>query len=158
MLMTLENTLLEKLSEWQPQPGRHELHAASDGWGATVTADRSDATGCLVWELNLRSDGTAAVAVEQWAATTAERITGLMEPLKVVEVDAHLNQAQLRSNSPLERGNKRLYYELLLSGIGHAVLRRFQTVEGTNGRTQVAFAVTHEMLAKLAGDVAGLAS
>jgi hypothetical protein len=158
MLMTLENTLLEKLSEWQPSPGRHELHVADGGWSATVTADRSDALGCLLWELRLQRDGTAEIDVQKWAVAAAERVSGLMQPLKVVEVDALRNQAQLRSDCPAERGGKRLYHELLLSGIGHAVLRRFQTTNGTTGREQVAFAVTHEAVARLAGDVASAAA
>src|SRR5579862_2291744 len=114
MLMTLENTLLEKLSEWQPQPGRHELHVADGGWRATVTADRSDALGCLLWELRLQREGTAEIDVQKWAVAAAERVNGLMQPLKVVEVDTLRNEAQLRSDSPSERGGKRLYHELLL--------------------------------------------
>jgi len=155
--MTLENTLLERLSEWQPPPGRRELHVASGGWSANVTADRSDALGCLLWELKMQSDGTAEIDVPKWAAAAAERVTGLMQPLKVVEVDTFRNEAQLRSDAALDRGDKRLYHELLLSGIGHAVLRRFQTINGTTGREQVAFAVTHEALARLVGDVTGAA-
>jgi len=154
MLMILENKLLEKLGEWQPEPGRHDLHVASDGWSATLTADRSDVLGCLLWELNLRRDGTEAVDVHQWATAAAQRVSGLTEPLKVVEIDTARNQAQLRSNVPSQRGEKRSYYELLLSGIGHAVLRRFQTANGTSSRDQVAFAITHETLARLAADLA----
>ena len=63
----------------------------------------------------------------------------------------------MRPNSAAIRfwsaGDKRLYHELLLNGLGHVVLRRFQTVNGTTGREQVAFAVTHEALARLAEDV-----
>jgi hypothetical protein len=78
-----------------------------------------------------------------------------MEPLKVIEVDSVGKQAQLRSESPLERGDKRFYYELLLSGLGVATLRRYQTDSGNGKRAQTTFALTHEALAKLAGDVAG---
>ena len=155
--MTLENTLLERLSEWQPAAGRQDLHVAEGGWGATVTADRSDALGCLVWELNLRRDGTAEVDVQKWAAAAAERVTGLMEPLKVVEIDSTRREAQLRSETVLERRGKKLYYELLLRGNATALLRRYQTVNGNGKRDQVAFALTHEVLAKLAGDVAASA-
>jgi hypothetical protein len=151
--MTLENMLLEKLSEWQPSPGRQELYLTAEGWGVTVTADRSDALGCLAWELNLRREGTAGVPLQPWAAA-ASRVSGLMEPLKVIEIDSSRNEAQLRSESPSQRGAKRLYYELVLSGLGSAVLRRFQTAEAAiSRREQVVFAVTHESLAKLAGDL-----
>jgi hypothetical protein len=153
MPMTLESTLLEKLSEWQPPPARAELHVASAGWHAMVIADRSDALGCLLWELKLQSDGTDEIDVRKWADATAKRVSGLTQPLKVVEVDAIRKEAQLRSDTVLERGDKRLYHELLLNGLGHAVLRRFQTVNGTTGREQVTFAVTHEAVARLAEDV-----
>ena len=49
-----------------------------------------------------------------------------------------------------------LYYEVHLRGLTHATVRRFQAnrAAGTR-REQVAFALTHEVLAKLAGDIAG---
>ncbi len=149
--MTLENTLLERLSEWQPGAGRQDLHVAAEGWSATVTADRADVLGCLVWELNVRRDGSAGTDVRAWASAAAERITGLLEPLKVVEIDSERNEAQLRSDTPTQRGDKRFYYELLLRGNATALLRRYQT------REQTAFALTHEVLAKVADDVTAAA-
>jgi hypothetical protein len=151
--MTLENTLLEKLSEWQPPPGRHESHVSAESWSASVTADRSDALGCLLWELIVQRDGTAEMDVQTWAAKVAERVRGLAQALKVVEVDDLRKQAQLRSESPQERNGKRHYHELVLSAIGHAVLRRFETANSTTKRQQVPFAITHEALAKIAGDL-----
>lgn len=155
--MTLENTLLERLSEWRPTKGRHDLHVAAQGWRVTATADRSDELGTLLWELTLQRDGSAETDVQAWANTVAQRVTGLMEPLKVVEVDTGRKEAQLRSETPLQRGDKRYYYELMLSGLGAATLRRYQTVPGNSHRDQVTFALTHEVLAKLAGDVAAAA-
>ena len=155
--MTLENTLLEKLSEWRPRPGRQDLHVAGEGWHVTVTADRSDVLGCLLWELNLQRDGSGGTDVQTWATNAAARISGLMEPLKVVEVDSSRQAAQLRSESPLERGEKRYYYELLLNGLGVATLRRFQTLHGGGRREQITYALTHEALTKLVGDLTRLA-
>ena len=152
--MTLENTLLERLSEWQPPAGRQELFVAGNGWNTTVTADRSDVLGCLTWELQLQSEGALAVELENWAKAAADRVTGLMEPLKVVEVDTTRKLAQLRSEAPLQRGKKKMYYELMLSQSGNATLRRFAKTDGAAGREQVAFAITHEALAKVAYDVA----
>ena len=149
--MTLENTLLERLSEWRANGVRQDLHIAADGWATTVTADRCDELGCLVWELNLRRDGSAGTDVKTWANAAAQRVTGLLEPLKIVEIDNIRNEAQLRSETPTQRGDKRFYYELLLRGNATALLRRYQV------REQTAFALTHEVLAKLAGDVAACA-
>jgi hypothetical protein len=155
MLMTLENTLLEKLSEWQPAPGRQELSVGDPdaGWSVTLTADRSDMLGCLLWELSLHC-GAGVADLAGWAGRAAERVSGLMEPLKVIEVDNDRRQAQLRSESPLQRADKCFYYELLLQSGGSAVLRRFQAGTTTTHREQVTFALTHEVLAKLASDVA----
>ena len=154
--MTLENTLVEKLSEWQPQPGRQELHVAEGGWSVTVAADRSDALGCLLWDVTLRSQGGTDIDVSKWAATAAERVSGLMEALKVVEIDTARKEAQLRSESPRERGEQRLYYELLLRS-REAVLRRYQTKVHSSHRDQIAFALTHEAVAKLVADLAASA-
>ena len=51
--MTLENTLLENLAEWRPPAGRRTLTVPDEAaaWSVSVTADRSDVLGCLVWEL-----------------------------------------------------------------------------------------------------------
>ena len=145
--MTLENMLLERLSEWRVSGVRQDLHIAADGWATTVTADRGDEVGCLVWELNIRRDGSAGTDVKTWASAAAQRVTGLLEPLKIVEIDNTRNEAQLRSETPTQRGDKRFYYELLLRGNATAMLRRYQA------REQTAFALTHEVLAKLAADV-----
>jgi hypothetical protein len=155
--MTLESTLREKLSEWQAPPGRQELRTTAEGWSAAVTADRTDVVGAVVWELNLQREGSAPVAVRPWANEVARRVSGLMEPLVVVEVDATVDQAQLRSQRPLQREGSGFYYELLLSGLGSASLKRYQTAAGSSGREQTAFTLTHEALAKLAGDIASAA-
>lgn len=152
--MTLENTVLERLSEWQPAPGRQDLHVAdpASGWSVTLTADRSDVLGCLLWEMAVRHSGAVA-DLGAWANRVAERVGGLMEPLKVVEIDVERREAQLRSDSPLQRGEKRFYYEVVMQGNGSAVLRRFLAASATAKREQVTFALTHEAVAKLAGDV-----
>jgi len=153
--MTLENTLLEKLSEWQPAAGRQELYVPVEGWNTTIAADRSDVLGCLLWELSVRRDGTDGVDLQKWATSVARQAGDLS--LKIVEIDTTRNEAQLRSETPQQRGGKRLYHELLLSSLGTAVLRRFQAADGNKARQQVAFAVTHEALAKLASDIVAAA-
>jgi len=78
-----------------------------------------------------------------------------MEPLAVLEVDVMRNEALLRSDTPAERADKLFYYECLLSGTGPATLRRHQNTRLPGSwREQVAFALTHEALAKVAADLA----
>jgi hypothetical protein len=156
--MTLENTVLQKLSDWHPPQGRQSLNVpdADAGWTVALTADRSDVLGCLVWDLTLhrRASVPANVTLSGWAERIAERATGLLEPLKVHEVDVERNEALLRSDGPTQRGDVLFYYEILLRGTTCAEVRRYQAARQANApREQVAFALTHEALAKLVGDL-----
>ena len=158
--MTLAETLHPRLSDWRPTgDGRHSwADTFSDaGWSVRVTADKADTLSCLVWELALdrAADAPEGLTLKAWAGAVASRVAGLMEDLKLLEVDEPRGEALLRSESPAKRGEAVAYYEVKLSGVSSAVVRRYQAVRGAGGRAQVAFALTHEVIAKLAGDIAG---
>jgi hypothetical protein len=123
----------------------------------TLTADRADTLSCLVWELTLARTGAApeGLTLRGWAEGIAARATGLLEPLKLLEVDDARNEAVLRSTAPARKGERVAYYEVRLHGLDRAVVRRFSADRTKTGREQTAFALTHEVLAKLAGDIAG---
>lgn len=153
--MSLENTLLEKLADWRPD-GRQQLIVPGEAWTVVLAADRSDQVGCLLWELTLRRAAAAGPGkpLQAWAERVAGRVTGLLEPLKLLEVDSLRDEALLRSEEPAQRGEKLFYYELLLQGRGEALLRRYHGAHhGQARREQVAFALTHEALAKLVADL-----
>ncbi len=157
--MTLVNTILQRLAEWRPGPGRHSLTVPDpgDGWSASVTADRVEEVGCLVWEMSVSRTAELAAdekAVRAWADRVAGRATGLLESLKVLEIDAGRREALLRSEEPARNGDEVFYYEVRLRGLGTASVRRFRASKQAAGREQVAFAVTREALAKLAADLA----
>jgi len=153
--------VLQKLADWQPSSaGRHNLVIPdeSSGWTATLTADRCDGLSCLVWELELRRTAPASAtgdkALRAWADRIADRVTGLLEPLKVVEVDLARAEALLRSDTPTVRDNKAFHYEVHLRGTSSASLRRYAVCQKTGGRReQVAFALTHEAIAELTSDL-----
>lgn len=158
--MTLAEMLHRKLSDWRPSGGGR--HSWSDsfpdaGWSVRVTADKADSLSCLLWELALDRTGDApdGLTLKAWAAAVASRVGGLMEDLKVLEIDEMRGEAVLRSETPATRGEALSYYEVKLAGVSSAVVRRFQAVRGAGGRTQAVFALTHEVIARLAGDVAG---
>lgn len=158
--MTLPESLLPKLSEWHPAgTGRHELSATAPdaGWAVHLTADKADTLSCLAWELALARTGEApaGLTLRAWAEGVAARATGLLEPLKLLEVDDARGEALLRSAPPAKKGERVTYYEVRLDGLARAVVRRFAATRTASGREQVAFALTHEVLAKLAGDIAG---
>src|SRR5262249_50864391 len=158
---TLENTLLQRLSEWRPSgDGRHNLAVRDDaaGWTVTLTADRQDQIGCAVWELALRRNQAAAVtdpaaALRAWAERTAKQVKGLLETLSVVEVDVGRNEALLRSGDPARRGEAVSYYEVRLKGTSEALVQRFKGATNGGKRTQVPFTLTHEVLARFAADL-----
>ncbi|MBY0525655.1 MAG: hypothetical protein K2R98_19780 [Gemmataceae bacterium] len=158
--MTLENKLLQKLSKWKLSGSHRQDLVVVDGesgWTATLSAERCDDLGCLVWELALqRSTPLVADASElrAWANRATSRVTGLLEPLRLVEVDGSRLEAQLRSQTPTARDDRRFYYEVLLRANGLATVRRYQASQpSSHHREQVGFALTHEVLAKLAADL-----
>ncbi len=159
--MTLAELLLEKLSSWHPTAdGRHSLTESfpEQGWTVTLAADRTDTIGTVAWELSLarNAEPPAGLTLPAWANQIADRNSGLLEDLKVFEVDATLNEAVLRSDSPAVRGDDRFYYEVRLHGLSLATVRRYKANRSAGTRReQTGFTLTHESLAKLAGDIAG---
>ncbi len=158
--MTLTERLLPELSEWTPTgDGRHSLGVAipAAGWNVQFSVDRADSLSCLVWNMTLTRIGTAppGSTLRTWAEGIAKRATGLLEPLILLEVDDTRAEAILRSESPATRGQQLAYYEVQLFGLDRATVCRYTASRAASGREQVAFALTHEVLAKLAGDIAG---
>jgi hypothetical protein len=153
--MSLDAQLLEKLANWRSTSGRATLEASGDGYNAAVAVECVDVIGCRLWELALRpSSGTATIELKSRAEQLCQQVTGLMEPLRLVEVDSLGNVALLRSEQPGQLGDDRFYYELLLHGDGSSVIRRYRTPQADQPRRQqVAFTLTHEALAKLVRDM-----
>lgn len=150
-------TLLPKLNSWSPTGiGLHSLAVPLEhGWTASVTAERVESLGCRATEISLHRAARPASAADltEWALRSAQRATGLLEPLKIIEVDSTRSEAILRSAAPTVRDDKLQYYELHLRGTHAATLRRYEA-ERTAGRRQVtAFVLTHEAIAKLAEDL-----
>jgi hypothetical protein len=155
--MTLNDILAEKLANWRPE-GRQSLIASDAGvpWSAEVTAECVDRVGCRLWELTLRRAGTDLdeSALKEWAGRVAGRVTGLLEPLELVEVDAPRRVALVRSAGPGQRGDDLYYYEALFHGDGAVEFRRYQGSHQPGARRQqVAFTLTHDALARLVSDL-----
>jgi hypothetical protein len=156
----ISELLLPKLSEWQPTgTGRHSWshYLPDQGWNVFLTADRVDSLGSLVWELSaarLSLLETKPEELKAWADRVAKKATGLMEPLRVIEIDSTRQEALLRSESPASRADRVFYYEVKLFGKNRAELRRFEAKPGVTGRRdQVPFALTNEAIAKLLSDL-----
>jgi hypothetical protein len=152
--MTLENTLLQKLSRWRfPAGTRQTLDAADAGWSVTVDAECADTVGCRVWEVSLSRPVPLTDDVQERAGRVAQRVTGLLEPLKLLELDAAKGTALLRSATPKSTADGLAYYEILLKAGGSANVRRYESERAGGKRKQVGYTLTHEALAKLADDL-----
>jgi hypothetical protein len=158
--MTPSDQLINDLTEWRPAgTGPHSFgHTLDTGWTVGITAESADTVGCRLTELAVARPApvkpSTAADLKRWAGRTVARATGLLEPLKLIEMDAARSEAVLRSETPAQRGTSIEYYEVLLRGRQAATLKRYKASRtGTGKRRAVPFALTHEAIAKLAGDL-----
>ncbi len=155
--MTLADTLLAKLAKWRPDSGRQTLDVAhpESGWAVAVEAGHVELLGGRLWDVTVRPLRPAATAdLRARAEQVAARVTGLLEPLRLVEVDDARGLAQLRSDKPGNWGDGQFYYEVLLQADGGTNVRRYQAPAADQPRRQqVPFTLTHEALAKLVSDL-----
>ncbi len=157
--MTLDETVLRKLAEWHPPRGCRQTLAVPDegsGWAVALTIERHDELSSALWEISLQRVAAAKVATRlpDWANRVAGRVTGLLEPLRVLEVDVQRDEALLRSNEPARRSDELFYYEVLLKGTRRAAVIRYQATPEGGRREQIPFTLTHEALAKFVADLA----
>jgi len=115
-----------------------------------------DVVGSRLWELHLKRSAplNPAPDLKARAQQVAARATGLLESLRLLEVDDVSKTALLRSDRPGQWGDGLYYYEVLLQEDGTTTLRRYQAPgQELPRRRQLAFSLTHEALAKLAQDL-----
>jgi hypothetical protein len=158
--MTLENMLQQKLSEWRPKNAPETLTVTDEAnvWSVAVNAAAVDLVGAKLWDVTFRHAATTldVASLKMWGEKVASRASGLLEPLRLLEVDEQQGVALLRSDKPGQRGDTVLYYEVRLTGNGAASVQRFQASQKPETkRQQVEFTLTHDSLEKLAADVTG---
>jgi hypothetical protein len=105
-----------------------------------------------------RKDSLTMDELVHWAEWICGRVTYLLEPLQVVEIDKRNGIAMIRSKMPKRKlpkpaGEKISYYEMLADQHHHASLRRYQYRRPTRERGSVPFGLTHEQLEVLVDDL-----
>lgn len=150
--MTLENTLRQQLNKSESGG----FHVSLGDWTLTLVTERQDSLSCAVKELTLEKAGATREELRPWAERLAASATGLMERLRLIELDDAQAKALLRSDAPARKDGKAFYYELVLSrgDRSTASLRRFAGQHGEK-REAVAFTLTHDAIVKLVEDIVG---
>lgn len=92
-------------------------------------------------------------ALRGWAERLASRLTYLMEPLIVLEVDAVAGEAELRSKSPTDREGMKAFYEVRLGRDSTLRMGRVVYDEARRRRRPGACQLTVEVLARLTDDL-----
>jgi hypothetical protein len=156
--MTLDELLPQRLAEWRFDNDRQSLTVTcpESGLAVDLVADCADGVGCRLWEAVLRpTSPRTGIDLKARADHVAAQVTGLLEPLKLIEIDALRRTAQMRSEEASQRGGDLHYYEVLLQDNGGASVRRYRGPRpGSPRREQQTFTLTHEALVKLIGDLA----
>ncbi len=97
-------------------------------------------------------------AARSWAQRLSERVTYLLEPLKIMEADAASGAVLLRSAAPNHRDGRRTYFEATVTPEGRFTLTRHAFDEANRQRQAVACQLTIETLERLADDLAATVS
>ena len=154
--MTPAETLLQRLNALPPGPGPRSLTASG---GAAVTLDAERLDGIAGVYRGVTINGPPVESVGAWADGVAGRVKGLLEGLKVIEVDTTRDAAVLRSSEPAASGptgGVRRYYEVQLGGDGGASVQRYEADrDAGTPREAIGFALTHEVTARLVEDILG---
>jgi len=133
----------------EESPNRLTLHlTALDTVGLAFTALEFATTSHTDW---------SSQALKDWGDRLSSRLTYLMEPLKVLEIDAAGGEVQIRSQTLTPRAEQRGYYEVRLFRQGILRMERFVLDEATRQRRPTPCQLTREVLERLADDIAASA-
>ncbi|MDR3622134.1 MAG: hypothetical protein P4L85_22480 [Paludisphaera borealis] len=103
-----------------------------------------------------RTDWSSS-ALNAWGDQLAKRVTYLMEPLRVLEIDAGGGEVQIRSAAPTPRADARGFYEVRLNRGGTCRLERYVYDESDRKRRRTPCHLTREVVERLADDIAASA-
>jgi hypothetical protein len=151
----LDEILLRKLAEWRPDTANPTLSLTdpAGAWSVTLDAEAVETIGSQLRRVSVRPvTATVAAPLREQADRLAREVTGLLEPLRVVEVDDGAAVAQLRSHAPAQRDGATRYYEVTRHADGTTHLGRYQTRPAEGKRQAIPFSLTHEALAKIVRD------
>jgi hypothetical protein len=136
--------------------GRSKLVAQADHGTLEAELVSGDSLAVAFEDFKFRSDLLANAETSQLtriADRLASKLTYLLEPLRVIEVDGQAGAVQMRSHPPYQRQQQTRYYEVLVERGGSLSLVRYERLPGQS-RTRLAATVTREVFHRLAEDFA----
>jgi DNA helicase HerA-like ATPase len=153
--MTFADRLLQKLADWQPTgKGRQPFDFVDEsGWKIHMTAERAESLSIELWDVSFTHDAGFERPLVDLANSVAAKVNSLMEPLRVIEIDADKSEARLRSASPTIRNGHRGHFEIVVTPVKAEVRRYRAALDPGAKREPTAFALTHDVLGKLIDDI-----
>lgn len=138
------------------QPGPGEVTVAEGRHRISLQLTATSPLGVALDALEYIDEGAtnlSSVALRAWAKGLTERLTYLMEPLVLLELDDEAGVAELRSKVPSTRENARSYYEVRIDHAGTIRLRRITFDASDRRRNSVPCQLTREALERLVDDL-----
>ena len=153
-LRSRADAILNSLAAFHDEERLLECHDAGHRLRCQLSA--LDKLGCAFQMFEVRSDSLASASMDrlkELSEALSRRLTYLLEPISLVEVDADQRVVQLRSNPPQKDETGTSYYELLVASGGRLSLRRYAKSPG-NPRQPIPAQVTREVFFRLVADFA----
>lgn len=151
--MTLAKNLRQSLND--PSQGSAGRVSATDGtWTASAHTPHRDKIGAEIDELTVERSAPGPGSVKSWADNFAGSNTGLLEPLKVQEVDGGRKEALIRSSPPSKSDAGTDYYEVKMHGTQKASVKRYRANDAGK-RDNIPFTLTHDGIEKLVDGLTG---
>lgn len=146
--MIQETNLQTRLANWKIADESQLTVPVNDQWQVEILANRSDELGCRVLQMAVtRTEKKDLASPADWANSLCQETNGPLRNLKVVEVDGHRQQALLRTELPQDLGNTYSYYEVNLTAMNQAIVKRFAVDSVINGKRHATpFVLTHEQV------------
>lgn len=152
--MDIKADMQRELKRIQAVSGKGLLQVDAEGGRIEADLLAVDAIGCSFQTLGYSTAKLADATLDDLkniSESLTSRLTYLLEPIGVVEVDRDRAAVQLRSNPPQKGEDATSYYELMIRRGGDVTLSRYEKKSGLM-RQIVPAHITREVLQRLAED------
>ena len=147
---------LKKESQGSDKERQYVFETLLDTFKIMLTVKDFDKFSFVLERVELSQPGQQRLSIDKLqhqAEALINKITYLLEPFRLVELDAANLKIQLRSKHPEKQGSKISFYEILLVATPAQTFVRYQYDNHDQVRKPQPFHVTNEILVKLINDM-----